>query len=109
MPKDVKMAPVSENRSYRRVPMARLTARLGLAPYNVPAPLTEEPVKTSEVKIMLSQHIGAPAAAAVKAGDHVTAGQVIGAAQDGKLGVNIHASVDGTVTEVSDKYVVIHL
>ena len=85
----------------------------GVHPYEGKELSSDKPIQViqpkGELVFPLSQHIGAPAAAAVKAGDHVTAGQVIGAAQDGKLGVNIHASVDGTVTEVSDKYVVIHL
>ena len=59
-----------------------------------------------KVRIMLSQHIGAPATAAVKVGDKVERGQVVGAAGNG-LSVAIHASISGTVTEVSDRYVVI--
>ena len=56
---------------------------------------------------MLSQNIGAPAAACVKVSDKVTEGQVIAAAADGKLSVPVHSSINGTVTEVSDKYIVI--
>ena len=56
---------------------------------------------------MLSQHIGAPASAVVKVGDKVQAGQVIGQVGDDKLGVCIHASMSGTVTEVTDKAVTI--
>ncbi len=87
--------------------MARLTARLGLNQYNVPAPLVDEPVHTSKVKIMLSQHIGAPATPVVKVNDRVQAGQVIGEIGEGKLGVPVHASLSGVVTDVNDKYVTI--
>ena len=107
VPKGVEAEPVRSAREYRRLPMQRLIARLGLTKYNVPAPLTEEAVKTSKVKILLSQHIGAPAAAVVKAGDKVKVGQVVGQAGDDKLGVCIHASMSGTVTEVTDKAVTI--
>ena len=62
------------------------------------------PVK--RVRIMLSQHIGAPASAVVKEGDKVTKGQMIAEPAKG-LSVGIHASVTGTVTEVNDKYVII--
>lgn len=106
-PKDAKLAPVNAQRDYRRVPMGRLTARLGLTKYNVPAPLKDELVKTDSVKIMLSQSIGAPSVAAVKAGDKVTVGDVVGMAPEGKLGVAVHASIAGTVSEVSDKFVII--
>ncbi len=107
IPKDVKAAPVNPDRDARRVPMARLTARLGLNQYNVPAPLVDEPVHTSKVKIMLSQHIGAPATPVVKVNDRVQAGQVIGEIGEGKLGVPVHASLSGVVTDVNDKYVTI--
>lgn len=106
-PKDAKFENVHSQRDFRRVPMGRLTARLGLTKYNVPAPLKDELVKADKVKIMLSQSIGAPSLAAVKEGDKVKAGDVVGAAPEGKLGVAVHASIDGTVTQVSDKFVVI--
>ena len=52
----------------------------------------------------LSQHIGAPARAIVKKGDTVKRGQMIGEAAEG-LSVAVHASIDGTVTEISDRYI----
>lgn len=106
-PKDAKQKPVSETRKYSRVPMSRLTSRLGLTKYNVPAPLKDELVDASTVKIMLSQSIGAPSVACVKAGDTVAAGQMVGAPADGKLSTAVHASIRGTVAEVTDKYVLI--
>jgi electron transport complex protein RnfC len=51
------------------------------------------------VTIPLSQHIGAPAAVKVKAGDTVKAGQVI-AESAGFVSACIHASVSGTVKKV---------
>ena len=54
----------------------------------------------------LSQHIGAPAKPCVKAGDMVSWGDVVGTAADG-LSVDIHASVAGTVREVTEQYAVI--
>jgi Na+-translocating ferredoxin:NAD+ oxidoreductase RnfC subunit len=59
-----------------------------------------------EVKINLSQHIGAPAKACVAVGDKVVTGDVIGAAADG-LSVNIHASIDGEVKDVTKDYIII--
>lgn len=51
------------------------------------------------VVIPLGQHIGAPATAAVKKGDKVLVGDVIGTAT-GFVSANIHSSVSGTVTAV---------
>ncbi len=107
IPDDVELAPVSSTREYRTVPMERLKARLGLDVYDVPAPLSEELIGASRVKIMLSQSIGAPATATVKTGDKVKAGDVVGSAVENALSLPVHASVNGTVAEVTDKYVLI--
>lgn len=81
-------------------------ARLDLTKYDREAPLDETAVPVRKVKILLSQHIGAPASAIVKRGDKVTQGQMI--AEPGKgLSVGIHASIDGTVSEVNEKYIII--
>ena len=105
-PQGVEAKAVGPEREYRKVPMERLMARLDLTKYDREAPLDDDVVDMKRVKIMLSQHIGAPASAVVKSGDKVEMGQVI--AESGKgLSVAIHASISGTVTEVNDKYVII--
>lgn len=106
-PADIKFGEVNPQREQRLVPMPRLTARLGLTKYNVPAPLKDETVKAGKVKIMLGQCIGVPASAAVKKGDKVAAGQIVGEAAEGKLSMPVHASISGKVTEVNEKFVVI--
>ena len=60
----------------------------------------------AEVKIKLSQHIGAPAVPCVSVGDAVQAGDVIAMAGAG-LSVNIHASISGMVQEVTGSYIII--
>lgn len=105
-PQGVEPKPVGEEREYRKVPMERLMARLDLTKYNKEAPLDNIVVDIKKVRIMLSQHIGAPAVAVVKEGDVVKRGQVIAEPGNG-LSVAIHASIDGTVKEVNDKYVII--
>ena len=105
-PPVVEAAPVKESREYRRVPEERLAARLGLVKYDKEAPLEDDIKTAKEVKILLSQHIGAPASACVKAGDTVKIGDVVATAANG-LSVNIHASVEGTVKEVTEKFVMI--
>ena len=102
----VEASPVEASREYRRVPEERLAARLGLHKYEKEAPLDDTLRCAKEVKILLSQHIGAPAKACVKAGDTVGVGHIVATAADG-LSVNIHASMSGTVKEVTDKFIVI--
>ena len=94
--------PVHPSRENRKVPMNRLMARLKLSAYDKPAPLSDKQTTQNELRVLLSQHIGAPAKAVVAAGDKVKAGQVIGAAAENALSVNIHAPIAATVKAVSD-------
>lgn len=87
-------------REYRLLPSSRLVRRLGLAPYDVHVPFRGE-VFPKEVRIPLSQHLGAPSIPVVSAGERVEKGQLIAEIPEGALGARIHASVAGTVTEVS--------
>ena len=105
-PPVVEAAPVKASREYRRAWEGRLLARLGLGEYNKPAKLDDSSRNAKEVKIMLSQHIGAPAVSAVNVGDAVSAGDVVGKAAEG-LSVNIHASISGVVQEVTKDYIII--
>ena len=63
-------------------------------------------IDPAEVRIPLRQHIGAPAQAVVKAGDHVAAGDVIGEIPDKALGARIHASIAGSVHSVGDAVII---
>ena len=99
--------PVNPHREYRKVPMTRLKERLGLTKYDVDAPLVETEVKPGRVKIMLSQHIGAPAKVNVKKDDAVKVGDILGIADEKALGVSVHCSVNGTVIEANDNFVII--
>jgi proline reductase-associated electron transfer protein PrdC len=55
-------------------------------------------------RIYLKQHIGKPALACVKPGDEILKGQLIGTADEG-LSLNVHTSVAGSVTLVTEDYV----
>lgn len=103
-PPKVEASPVNPAREYRRAPEERLVARLGLLQYDKEAPLDDTLREAESVRINLSQHIGAPAKAVVVSGDMVSAQAVVAKAADG-LSVNIHASVAGKVTDVTDKYI----
>jgi len=88
----------------KRVSVERLTARLGLTKYNVPAPINED-FSTGAVKILLLQHIGAPAIPCVAVGDTVKKGDVIAKVKESALGADIHASIDGRITSVNQKFI----
>lgn len=103
-PKDVSPVPVKEAREYRKVPVRRLEARLGLTKYETKAPLDDRVRPVAKVRIPLSQHIGAPAVCSVKKGDSVTRGQRIATPAPG-LSVPIHASICGTITDITNTYI----
>lgn len=92
-------------REERKVPEHRLLHRLGLAPFDKPAPMAGCPIQITEVKLSMRQNIGAPCVPSVKVGDTVTVGQQIAAPPEGALGCCIHASIAGTVTAAADGFV----
>ena len=102
--------PSKENdpmRDYRKIPMERLTVRLGLKEYDEAAPLEEKEISVSQVKISLSQHIGAKAQPVVKKNDMVGQGDLIARAEEGKLSLPVHASITGEVIEVNEQFIII--
>jgi Na+-translocating ferredoxin:NAD+ oxidoreductase RnfC subunit len=90
------------NRELIKVPTKRFIARLGLSKYDVDANIVKGLLKVREVTIPLKMHIGAPCEAIVKTDDAVKVGDVIGKAPEGKLGTNIHASIDGVIKSVDE-------
>ena len=105
-PPKAEAAPVADAREFRKAPMERLMARLDLAKYDKPAPIRPMAGEIKRVKLMCSQHIGAPAKPVVAEGSPVKKGQKIGEAAEG-LGVAIHCSIDGIVEKVSEKEIII--
>ena len=105
---DITDEPVAnKNRKMKLVPISRLTSRLGLAKYDNPAPLTEEDIIPDKVKITYNQNIGAPAKPVVKKGDSVKTGQVIANVDEKSLGLPIHSSIDGTIVDANEHYIII--
>lgn len=98
---------VKKVREYRKVAMSRLISRLGLKKYDVDAPIVDTEVRPKEVKILLNQTIGAKTVPVVKKGDSVNVGDVIAKVPDGALGCNVHASIDGKVFNVTEKYITV--
>ena len=94
-------------REYRKLPVKRLIERLGLAAYNVEAPLTQTGFIPELVKIPLKQHTGAPAVPTVKVGQYVERGDLIGEIPENSLGARVHASINGRVTAIDDRITII--
>ncbi len=105
-PSDVVAADVPESRAYRAVPEQRLEARIGLAKYKQEATCSTVQANPARVKLLLSQHIGAPAVPVVAQGDHVQKGDLIATQGDG-LSVAIHASIMGKVLEMTPQFAIL--
>lgn len=91
---------------YRKVPTDRLVHRIGLDPWDVPAHFAPTDVRPERVTLRMKQHAGKPAVPAVRAGDRVKKGQLVGEIPEGALGARVHASIDGVV-ETADATAVI--
>jgi Na+-translocating ferredoxin:NAD+ oxidoreductase RnfC subunit len=100
--KPVKVHPIKEG---RRVPLKMLIKRLNVKDYDVHTPFNKEMPITSTVKIFLKQHIGEKTISKVNIGDRVEEGEVISLVPENKLGANIHASISGTVSQVTEDYI----
>jgi Na+-translocating ferredoxin:NAD+ oxidoreductase RnfC subunit len=85
-----------------KVPTDRLIARLGLSSYNGRHAQECHEVHPGEVFLLFRQHIGMPAIPVVGVGDRVKQGDLIAAANDKGMSANIHSSIDGIVTEITE-------
>ena len=93
----------------KRLPVSRMIGRLGIKEYDVPAPLHDNLMEVSSVKIPLRMHIGAPAVPVVSQGQQVNRGELIADIKEGALGAKIHASISGTVTAVNNDSITIEV
>ena len=98
----VEVHPMKE---YRRVPLMQLRRRLQVEEYEGETPFQKVEYSPAVARIKMRQHAGQPAAPVVQEGKKVKKGQVVGRVDEGKLGVNIHASIDGRVRAVTPEYV----
>jgi Na+-translocating ferredoxin:NAD+ oxidoreductase RnfC subunit len=102
-PESITPHPLAE---FRRVPMRRLIARLGLGEFNNVGPLVDHRFSPRSVNLLLKQHAGVPAVPVVKTGDRVRTGDLVAEPPQGKLGARIHASIDGVARVTGDAVVV---
>ncbi len=100
--KPVRVHPLKED---RRVPLAMLRRRLKVEEYETETPFDPAEFTPTAVRIKLAQHVGKPATPVVETGQRVSRGQTIARVDAKDLGVDIHASIDGTVREVTDKHI----
>lgn len=99
---------VRKERAGRLVPSSVLIDRLGIRRFvkeSVERKNIEFNPKT--VYIPLLQHVGKAAEPKVSIGDKVKAGDVIAETDKSLLGAVIHASISGTVKEITDRFIVI--
>jgi len=86
----------------KRVPVKRLIARMGLSPFDRAAPFAQTRVEPDTVRLPLRQAIGEPSRPVVQKGAQVKRGDIVAEIPENALGAMLHASIDGTVTGVSD-------
>lgn len=106
-PPKAKKSDVHRMREYLKIPMSRLLTRLDLVKYDVPAPFGEKNIKVKRIKLPIMQSIGALPKVIVKVGDAVTVGQCVAQVAKDRLGVNLHAPIDGVISKIMDKYIII--
>ncbi|MCL5073162.1 MAG: SLBB domain-containing protein [Actinobacteria bacterium] len=98
---------VNDFRDYRKVPLDRLEKRLEVDRYPGITSLSDFNAKISEIKLYLSQHVGAPSVPVVRTGDKITESQLVADIPEGKLGAKVHSSINGIVSEITDSYIII--
>lgn len=103
-PREVTIHPMY---AHRKVPTKRLLMRIGLSRFEHDAPVREFNGGLGPLRILLKQHVGAPAVACVQSGDAVQAGQVLGRPPAGELGAPVHAPRSGRVSTVNHEEIVL--
>ena len=97
-----------EVRSARLVSSNKLIDRLGIRKYvKDKVEKVDTVFSPAKVYIELKQHVGKPASAVVKVGDKVSRGQTVAVTAYEDLGTCMHTSIDGTVKEITDRFIVI--
>ncbi|MFZ5517318.1 MAG: 4Fe-4S dicluster domain-containing protein [Candidatus Zhuqueibacterota bacterium] len=91
---------------FRKVPTKKLMQRLDVLKFQDDGPLSALEFAPQSVRLPLRQHVGAPAVPIVARGDVVQKYDLIAEA-NGKISANIHASIDGRVTDVTQHEIVI--
>jgi len=91
----------------RHVPIDRLVSKLGIGSWDKPAPLRPLPHEPTRLVLPLKQSAGVPVEASVRAGQKVSAGDLLGEPPQGALGASLHAPIAAHVESVSDAIVLV--
>ena len=95
-------------RASRLISSNKLIDRLGIRRFVKKSVKKVDTVFTPDtVYIQLKQNVGKPATETVKPGDKVKAGDVVALTAYEDLGTVMHSSINGTVKEVTDRFVII--
>ncbi len=95
-------------RDVRKIPTARLKSKLQIREFDRPSRFVETAdIEIRQVRVPLRQHIGVPAAACVKLGDHVNKGDLLAAPRNGELGARIHSSISGRITAITPQSILV--
>jgi Na+-translocating ferredoxin:NAD+ oxidoreductase RnfC subunit len=89
---------------YRKVPTSKLKQRLDIMMFRDEAPMSNMSFSPAEVRIPLTQHLGAPAVPAVREGQRVRRHDLI-ATPGGKVSAAVHASIDGSVSTITKSHI----
>jgi Na+-translocating ferredoxin:NAD+ oxidoreductase RnfC subunit len=81
--------------------------RLDIIKYDAKTPFVNTVPNINEVKIVLKQHVGTAAVPFVTNGDFVKEGDLIAEINEGQLGAKLHASISGTVSKVTNEFILI--
>jgi Na+-translocating ferredoxin:NAD+ oxidoreductase RnfC subunit len=100
--KPVELHPMKE---YRRVPLSQLRRRLQIEEYEKETPFARVECRPAVTRVKMSQHSGQAARPAVREGQNVQLGQVVGRVEDLKLGAHVHAGISGKVRTVTPEMV----
>ena len=103
-PKEVKPHPMHDG---RRVPINTLTRKLHVQEYDRAAPFAKDAIEPARLVLPLKQSAGTACLPKVRAGERVSAGQIIGEPAPNALGANLHAPLAATVWEVTGQQIVL--
>ena len=91
----------------RRVPIKTLAKKLHVLDYDLPAPYLRQEISPGRLVLPLKQSAGTPCLAKVRAGERVSAGQIIGEPAPNALGAILHAPMSGVVREANEKQIIL--
>lgn len=89
---------------YRKTPSYRLKQMLDLNRFKDRGELVDHPLQPRQLKILLQQHIGAPATALVTVGELVDPEQKIATVGE-SLGSEIHSPIRGKISEITASHI----